>query len=77
MKQLQILQWNNLLNFSDSVSIADRNDLLMELHILKVVNKTPHRNVIKLIGAVTNEGIIIQIYKNICRSNDLKFTQQD
>ncbi|CAB4032645.1 fibroblast growth factor receptor 3 isoform X8, partial [Paramuricea clavata] len=41
----------------DSASAADRSDLLMELYILKEVNKSPHPNVIKLIGAFTSEGI--------------------
>jgi hypothetical protein len=43
--------------FLDSASAADRSDLLMELYILKEVNKSPHPNVIKLIGAFTSEGI--------------------
>lgn len=41
----------------ESPSAADRSDLLMELYILKEVNKNPHPNVITLIGAFTSEGI--------------------
>ena len=41
----------------ESPSAADRSDLLMELYILKEVNKNPHPNVINLIGAFTSEGI--------------------
>ena len=48
-----------MLYFADSPSSADRSDLLMELHVLKEVNRNPHPNVIKLIGAFTSEGKII------------------
>ena len=41
----------------ESPSAADRSDLLMELYILKEVNKNAHPNVITLIGAFTSEGI--------------------
>ncbi|XP_046841787.1 fibroblast growth factor receptor 4-like [Xenia sp. Carnegie-2017] len=59
----------------DSVSIADRNDLLMELRILKDINKTPHRNVIKLIGAVTNEEPVFVVTELCARGNLRKLLQ--
>lgn len=42
--------------YPEDASANDRSDLLMELQILKEVNKQPHPNVIQLIGAIISEG---------------------
>ncbi|XP_028390746.1 fibroblast growth factor receptor 3-like [Dendronephthya gigantea] len=53
----------------DEPSAADRSDLLMELFILKEVNRTPHPNVIRLIGAYTIAEPILVLTEFCSRGN--------